>query len=59
VNVEIGIKALGTNPRKGARTGAGERDVGVSIGGIDFIPGDVAFSDDDGIVVMAADMHLR
>ncbi|MFZ4373890.1 MAG: ribonuclease E activity regulator RraA [Mycobacterium sp.] len=59
VNVEIGIKALGTNPRKGARTGAGERDVGVSIGGIDFIPGDVAFSDDDGIVVMAADTHLR
>lgn len=53
--MDIGVKALGTNPRKSAKTGAGERDVAVSIGGVDFIPGDLAFSDDDGIVVLAAD----
>lgn len=51
--LDIGIKALGTNPRKSAKTGAGERDVVVSIGGTDFVPGDLAFSDDDGIVVTA------
>lgn len=51
--LDIGIKALGTNPRKSAKSGAGERDVVVSLGGVDFTPGDLAFSDDDGIVVVA------
>ncbi len=51
--IDIGIKALGTNPRKGTKTGAGERDVAVELGGISFVPGDVAHSDDDGIVVVA------
>ena len=35
----IGIKALGTNPRKSTKTGAGERDVVISLGGIEFRPG--------------------
>ncbi|OBF10123.1 ribonuclease E activity regulator RraA [Mycobacterium sp. ACS4331] len=52
--LDIGIKALGTNPRKSTKTGAGERDVTVSLGGITFTPGDIAYSDDDGIVVVAA-----
>ena len=52
--LDIGIKALGTNPRKSAKSGAGERDVIVSLGGADFIPGDLAFSDEDGIVVTTA-----
>ncbi|WP_197376394.1 ribonuclease E activity regulator RraA [Mycolicibacterium baixiangningiae] len=50
--LEIGIKALGTNPRKSTKTGAGERDVPVEFGGVTFTPGDVAYSDDDGIVVV-------
>lgn len=49
--IDIGIKALGTNPRKSTKTGAGERDVTVSFGGISFAPGELAYSDDDGIVV--------
>jgi len=51
-NLDIGIKALGTNPRKSAKTGSGERNVVVGFGGVEFIPGDLAFSDDDGIIVM-------
>lgn len=50
--LDIGIKALGTNPRKGGKTGAGERDCVVRFGGVDFAPGELAFSDDDGIVVV-------
>lgn len=53
--LEIGIKALGTNPRKSTKTGDGERDVPVGFGGVTFVPGDIAYSDDDGIVVTAAD----
>ena len=52
--IQIGIKALGTNPRKSTKTGAGERDVAVGLGGVTFAPGDIAHSDDDGIVVVAA-----
>lgn len=50
--LQIGIKALGTNPRKSSKTGAGERDVVITLGGVEFWPGDIAFSDDDGIVVV-------
>ena len=49
--IDIGIKALGTNPRKSTKTAAGERDVGVTLGGVTFVPGEIAYSDDDGIVV--------
>lgn len=52
--IEIGIKALGTNPRKSSKTGAGERDVEITLGGVTFVPGHLAYSDDDGIVVVAA-----
>jgi regulator of ribonuclease activity A len=53
-DLELGIKALGTNPRKSSKTGAGQRDVTVSLGGVEFVPGDIAYSDDDGIVIVAA-----
>lgn len=51
--LEIGVKALGTNPRKSSKTGDGQRDVAVQFGGVVFTPGDIAYSDDDGIVVVA------
>ncbi|GAB3133988.1 ribonuclease E activity regulator RraA [Tsukamurella serpentis] len=49
--LDIGVKALGTNPRKSTKTGAGERDVPLTFGGVTFVPGEVLTSDDDGIVV--------
>lgn len=52
--IDVGIKALGTNPRKSTKTGAGERDVDVRLGGVTFAPGQLAYSDDDGIVVIVA-----
>ena len=58
-NLDIGIKALGTNPRKSAKTGSGERDVIVLVGGIDFAPGDLALRDDDGTFVFAEGENRR
>jgi regulator of ribonuclease activity A len=52
--LDVGIKALGTNPRKSTKTGVGERDVTVTFGGVTFAPGEIAYSDDDGIVIVAA-----
>ncbi len=51
--LDIGVKALGSNPRKSAKEGAGEIDVPVSFGGVRFEPGAHLYSDEDGIVVAA------
>jgi regulator of ribonuclease activity A len=51
--LDLGIKALGSNPRKSTQAGAGEIDVDVVFGGVRFIPGKELFSDEDGIVVTA------
>jgi regulator of ribonuclease activity A len=50
--LSIGIKALGSNPRKSGKTGVGERDVAVEFGGCRFEPGARVVSDEDGIVVL-------
>jgi regulator of ribonuclease activity A len=49
--LDIGLKALGSNPRKSGKTGAGEVDVPVTFGGVSFTPGHMLYSDEDGIVV--------
>lgn len=53
--LDIGVKALGTIPRKSGKTGSGERDIDVTIGGATFRPGDHLWSDNDGIVTLAAE----
>ena len=50
--IDIGIKALGTNPRKSTKSGTGESDVDVEFGGVVFVPGETVYSDDDGVVVV-------
>jgi regulator of ribonuclease activity A len=52
-SLDIGIKALGSNPRKSGKAAFGEVDVAVTFGGVTFTPGDLLFSDEDGIVVIA------
>ena len=49
----LSVKALGSNPRRSAKAGSGERDVPVEFGRVLFRPGDVLVSDEDGIVVLA------
>jgi regulator of ribonuclease activity A len=48
----IGIKALGTNPRKSSKAGTGEVDVPVTFGGLTLGVGEYVFSDEDGILVI-------
>jgi regulator of ribonuclease activity A len=49
--LELGVKALGTNPRKSAKRGEGAVDLPVEFGGVVFVPGHHLYSDEDGIVV--------
>jgi regulator of ribonuclease activity A len=61
--IDIGVKALGTVPKRGSRTGSGERDVPLHFGGVTFTPGDHLVADADGVIVLptglkAADIEV-
>ncbi len=49
--VDVGVKALGVNPARSAKTGAGEVDVPVEFGGVRFRPGHWVYCDEDGVLV--------
>ena len=49
--LRLGVKALGTNPRKSSKTGAGVLDEAVEIGGVVFRPGAMVYADEDGVLV--------
>ena len=48
----LGIKALGSNPRKSTKTGKGRRNVPLTFGECTFHPGAEVVSDDDGVVAL-------
>ena len=50
--LDLGVKALGTCPRRSAKEGGGELDVAVTFGEVTFEPGSLLSADDDGIVVL-------
>ncbi|MGN9822010.1 ribonuclease E activity regulator RraA [Streptomyces sp. SD11] len=50
--LRLGIKALGTIPRKSSKAGAGAVGVPVTFGGITFRTGDILHADDDGIALL-------
>ncbi|TFC93638.1 MULTISPECIES: ribonuclease E activity regulator RraA [Cryobacterium] len=47
----LGVKALGSNPRKSTKTGAGVTDAVVEFAGVTFTPGRIIYCDEDGILV--------
>lgn len=49
--LDIGVKALGSNPRKSAKKGLGEVDIPLRFGSVTIHPGDWLYSDEDGIII--------
>jgi regulator of ribonuclease activity A len=49
--IDLGIKALGSNPRRSRKDGTGDKNVEVAFGGVTFTPGCHLYSDADGILV--------
>ena len=49
------INAFGTTPRASGKAGLGEIDVPVMFGDVTFRPGDMLFSDEDGVVTLGPD----
>jgi regulator of ribonuclease activity A len=52
----IGVRALGTCPRKSAKRGTGSRDVDVTFAGVTFAPGAFVYADEDGLLVAASEL---
>jgi len=55
--IDFGVKALGVNPAKSAKTGAGTVDQPVEFGGVCFRPGEWAYCDEDGILVSPVELR--
>jgi regulator of ribonuclease activity A len=51
--IDIGVKALGVNPAKSKKDGAGSVDEPVEFGGVRFEPGAWVYCDEDGVLVAA------
>jgi regulator of ribonuclease activity A len=49
--VPIGIKAIGSNPMRSFKTGAGSRNKVLSFGGTTFMPNSYLYADEDGVIV--------
>jgi regulator of ribonuclease activity A len=48
----LGVKALGSHPRKSVKAGRGEIQVPVSFAGVAFRPGDALYADEDGVLLL-------
>ncbi len=57
--IDLGVKALGSSPRRSAKRGAGVVDCEIFFGSVRFVPGRWLYSDDDGILVADGVRPLR
>lgn len=55
--LDLGLKALGSNPRKSAKNGTGTVDTPVTFGGATFTPGAWVYSDSDGVVISERELR--
>lgn len=56
--MDVGVKALGTHPLKSSKEYKGEKNVRVSFGGVEFVPGHYLYSDEDGIVISEEELSM-
>jgi len=55
--MELGVFALGTIPLKTVKKNLGDAEVPVSFAGIDFVPGEWLYADEDGLIVSSTPLH--
>lgn len=53
--MDVGAFCLATTPKKSTKDGAGKVGGVVSFGGVDFVPGEFAYADRDGLLVSKED----
>jgi len=53
---DIGVRALGSCPRKSEKHGQGDEQLELSFAGVTFRPGEFLYADLDGVIVSATDL---
>ena len=53
METELGVQALGTNPLKTDKRGLGDVNVTVKFGGVEFVPGQFVYADNNGVIVFS------
>jgi len=56
-DLDFGVKATGTTPRRPNHGTIGKADVPVTFGGVTFRPGEYLYADGDGVIVSGAPVH--
>jgi regulator of ribonuclease activity A len=51
-DMQIGVKALGTCPRKSNKRSTGERNVVLEMFGVVIVPNQLVIADEDGVVLL-------
>ena len=54
--INVGVKALNTHPLKSIKRGEGQKDIALSFAGVDFLPGNFLYADEDGVIVSAKEL---
>jgi regulator of ribonuclease activity A len=56
-DMSIGVFAIDTHPMKTVKKNAGEAEIPVQFGGVDFVPGEWLYADEDGVIVSEFALH--
>ncbi len=56
--LDLGVQALNSYPLKSEKRGLGDLNIPVSFGGVDFIPGEYVYADNNGIIVSSESLTL-
>ena len=56
-NLSLGVKALNTIPLKSNKKNVGEENITVHFAGVDFVPGEFVYCDEDGIIVSKVELN--
>jgi len=55
--IPLGVKAIGTCPFKSKKRGEGTKNIPLSFGEVDWIPGQYVYADNDGILIADKPVH--
>lgn len=56
--LDLGVQALATHPKKSEKRGVGEYQVPVTFGGVTFQPGEYVYADNNGVLVSAQPLSM-
>lgn len=55
--LDIGVRALATNPKKSVKRGEGQQNLQLSFGDVTFTPGEWLYADEDGVLLSAVQLQ--